>query len=93
MNKIQQQQLQLVTNSDCANTTDAAISSEIEDDFLGSGHQSSGGTKVTPENIMSAYISTTANTSSLDDLHESTLLENVFLEHLSRTQPCQQVQL
>jgi hypothetical protein len=37
-------------------------------------------TRVTPENILSAYISTTTNTSSLDNLHESTLLKSIFLE-------------
>jgi hypothetical protein len=79
INKIQQQQqLQLVTNSDGASTADEATSSEIEDDFF--TFRSPCGTSVTPENILSAYISTSTNTSSLDNLHESTLLKSIFLE-------------
>ena len=84
MNKIQQQQLQLVANSDGANTADEATSSGIEGDFF--AFRSPGGPSVTPENILSTYISTSTNISSLDNLHESTLLKNVFLE-LNTTLP------
>ena len=66
-----------MTNSDGANTVDEATSSEIEDDYF--TFRSLGGTSVTPENILFAHISTTTNTSSLDNLQESTLLQNVFL--------------
>ena len=54
INKIQQ--LQVATRSVCANTANEATS-EIEDDFL--KFRSPGFTSVTPENILSAYISPT----------------------------------